>query len=232
MRNTRGLFIGVGLFWSLASGALDAQETQLATAHFEEELQNTARISGHVLAGVQKRAFRNDEEDISLATYVPAAWAGGSLCLKVVSLDGRYEAVGEYDVATSWKGGIVRLSYPTKYSDMLQQRPEDGLGLRVARGLCTQDASEATVVYWNDPGAVPVTILVNSFQADAVYAYIGNDPMPVRCEPVDLDGRSAYDTRCPLSAVDAETPLDLEIVRIVNSKPAPSSHFKIWLPAE
>lgn len=85
---------------------------------------------------------------------------------------------------------------------------------------------------WNRGDGASAAILVNSFQADAVFAYVGDSTIPVRCDPVTLDGRSAYDTRCPLANVHAAGATEVQLLRIVKGKAVPPTSIILWFPGD
>ena len=193
-----------------------------------ESLQNTAKISGSVVSGLQVQ--KGETSEIVIEAFVPEAWSGETVCLRVVTVDGRYEASNEYAVSKDWDGGIARLFYPTAHTDILAAKPLDGVGLRMARGECLAELSEATVVYWKGAREMPISLLVNSFQADSVFAYFGDSTVPVRCEPIDMDGKSAFDWNCAFDLSVGSGQVEVQVLRIVNNQPAPATSMFVWLP--
>lgn len=206
--------------------ALNAQSLELATVPFNEEVLPEARISGGLIRGVQRQG--PPEEEITMAANIPAAWAGETVCSRVVAVDGLYEAANEYRVPQSWPGGQAAIPYPTLYPDKLLGVVQNAIGVRLSRGMCNGPAEELALARWNHADQASAAMLVNSFQADAVYAYVGDATTPVRCAPVALDGRSAYDTRCPLGEVDASGATEVKILRIVKGKAVPPTSIILW----
>lgn len=214
---------------ALFTTEVKAETLALATApDFFEELLPAARISGSLVAGVQHQGPSGDA--VTVAANVPAAWAGEVACTRVISIDGTYEATNEYTVPADWSGGEATLDYPTLHGDFLKGTQADGIGLRVSRGYCDGMAEEITIASWNDGAGDPPAILVNSFQADVVFAYIGETVVPVRCTPVALEGRSAFDVRCPIEIVPNETPVKVEILRVTDGQASPPTSLLLWLP--
>lgn len=232
----RGFAVFMSSLLSLVSGldALEAQGIRLASDPFREELQPTARISGALVTGLQRSTGGQESETPEVRAYVPSAWAASSMCVKVVSVNGLYESANEYDVAADWPGGIAMLDYPTEHGRLLSRGATDSLAVRVARGSCAGAGEEISLAHWNSIGGEPISLLVNSFRAESVFAYIDGLAAPVRCVPVELDGRSAYDTKCELPAEEnsGSGSLNVELLRIVNKKPAPPTKLTIWLPSE
>ncbi|MBJ3763354.1 hypothetical protein ILP92_11415 [Maribius pontilimi] len=214
---------------ALSTTAVKAETLSLATApDFFEELLPAARISGSLVAGVQLQGPSGDA--LRVAANVPAAWAGEIACARVISIDGTYEATNEYSVPAGWTGGQATLEYPTLHEEFLQGRKADGIGLRVSRGPCDGKPEEVTISSWNNGAGDTPAILVNSFQADVVFAYIGETSSPVRCTPVALEGRSAFDVRCPIEIIPKTPSVKVEILRVTNGQASPSSSFLLWLP--
>ncbi|QBF31478.1 hypothetical protein CFI11_09640 [Thalassococcus sp. S3] len=168
---------------------------------------------------------------IDLKAFVPAAWAGETLCMRVVSSNGLYEAANEYSVPLAWQGGVAALPYPTRYEDRLGQMVQNELGARLQLGECSSKNVEATVVSWNDGARKARSLLLNSFQAEAVFVYIEGQARPIRCDPITLEGRTAFDTSCTMQVVDTDRPTEIEILRIVDGNAAPSTKVRVWLNA-
>ncbi|MEO0567088.1 MAG: hypothetical protein AAF066_05110 [Pseudomonadota bacterium] len=214
----------------LAGQASLADELTLLTNPFQEDLRPAAEISGALIMGVQRKS--GTSQGVSLTAYLPKDWAGATLCARVASVDGLYEASNEYAVTPEWTGGTTSLPYPTKFGDDLSQRPTPGLGIRVTRGSCTDTGpQDATIAGWNAASDAPLELLINSFRADTVFMYAGDAPTPAECKTIALDNLAAYDTICPLEALDSTGPVTLEIHRIVNRKPAKPTQVTVWLPA-
>lgn len=218
------------IFLAIVSATgVKAETLALATApDFFEELLPAARISGSLVAGVQHQGPSGDA--MTVAANVPAAWAGEVACARVISIDGTYEATNEYTVPADWSGGEATLDYPTLHGDFLKGMQLDGIGLRVSRGYCNGMAEEITISSWNDGARNPPAILVNSFQADIVFAYIGETVIPVRCSPVALEGRAAFDVRCPIEVMPGELSVEVEILRVTDGQPSPPTSLLLWLP--
>lgn len=214
----------------LAGQASLADELSLLTNPFQEDLRTAAEISGALVMGVQRQS--STAPGVSLTAYLPKDWAGATLCARVASVDGLYESSNEYAVTPEWTGGTTSLPYPTKFADDLSQRPTHGLGIRVTHGSCTDPGpQDATIAGWNAAPGAPLGLLINTFRADTVFMYAGNAPTPVECQPITLDNLAAYDTLCPLVALDKPGPVTLEIHRFVNRKPARPTQVTVWLPA-
>ncbi|WP_220801066.1 hypothetical protein [Roseobacter sp. OBYS 0001] len=220
------------MFFSLVfTSSGHAQSVELATApDLNESLQSTAKISGSIVSGLQVQ--KGPTSEIVIEAFVPSTWSGETICLRVVTVDGHYEASNEYLVSDDWQGGISKLFYPTRHADVLAPKPTDAIGLRMTRGACLSEMQEATVAYWDGARERPISLLVNSFQAEAVFAYFGDSTSPVKCEPIDLDGKSAFDWNCMFDSSVGSGPVDVQVLRIKNGQAAPSTKLVIWLPEQ
>lgn len=207
-----------------------AQSLELASGEggFRETVLEAARISGSVLVGAQDHGA---SQEIHVGAHVPEAWAGATVCSRVATIDGLYEATNAYLVPDGWSGGVAAIPHPTAFPDRLQDRPLDAIGVRVTLGPCNVPPRQVAVGIWGDP-MTGVGLLVNGLGAEGVFAYLGDNPTPVRCMPLELGGRSAFDTRCDLSGVGGRGRTELELIRVVNGIVMPSTELILWLPEE
>lgn len=204
-----------------------AEALELATKPFNEVVYEAARISGQLVTGIQHPSAPSD--NILLQAQIPSEWKGQTICSRVVTIDGLYEATNEYKVPSDWEGGLAELPYPTEKNELLSNRSIDSVAIRVSPTACNTAVDAVTTAVWGD--AVPTSaILVNSFQAEAVFIYVGTATVPIRCEPLSLDTQIAFDTRCPLDSVTDAGLVSVELLRIIDGKPARPDLMNLWLP--
>nr|WP_309503808.1 hypothetical protein [uncultured Roseovarius sp.] len=204
-------------------------EVALQKSDFKEFLREGADISGAVVVGVQVQTAAPDGP--SLMGYIPQAWKGSTICAQVVSVDGRYEAYGPYLVPDDWPGGTTPLEFPTKYQDQLRALPADGVGALVSQGDCGGQQGASTVALWNSTSLETIDVMVNSFRADDVFAYIADRPQPVRCQKINTESRIAFDSKCSIDARDIHGATKIGIYRITGGKPSQPTEFDLWFPA-
>lgn len=215
-------------------GAAQAQDQDSFTIAldedgFNETVREGAMISGSVVAGAM--VHEGETGELSLQGYIPADWNSRQVCAQLTSIDGLYEAIGRYNVPSAWAGGIASLEFPTKHPALLKGAPQDGLAIRVTPGACGgAQSSEITVALWNADELGPVNLLLNSFRADSVFVYVGDLEAPIRCDPIALPGRTAFDSKCALNLEGHSGAVDLTIYRIVDGKPAPPDPLTIRWP--
>lgn len=219
----------------LSVGVAAAQSEQMLVLDpdgFKEIMRDSALISGALIVGAQAHGDAAGDE-LLLRGYLPAEWAGGKVCLMAMLINGFYEATGSYSIPTDWSGGVAILPFPSQHQAMLGARIGDGLSLRVSRAACDAAFSgEMSLALANRRLADSVSVMINSFRADAAYLYVGAGETPVLCEPIELPARTAFDMRCtvPLAGLSGSVPI--EVFRVVERKVAPPTAFTLWLPDE
>ena len=226
MRWTEITFIAA-LLTMVSEASAQSLEHATGPEAFSETVLEAARISGSILVGAQNQGPSGGA--IRLGAHVPAAWAGEVVCSRVATVDGLYEAANPYLVPEDWTGGPADIPHPTRHADRLAEQPQDAIGVRVSRGGCNVRPEEVAVGLWGEATG-EVSLLVNGLNADAVFAYI--DDSPVRCDPVELHGRSAYDTRCDLSGVAAGGRAELQLLRVTDGSAMPPTELVLWLPED
>lgn len=188
-----------------------------------------ARISGAVVVGVQVQ--KPSEGGPSLRGFVPKTWAGDEICVNIITADGLYEANGQYVVPADWKSATSGLQFPTRHADLLRTLPADGLGVLVVKGACgAKMGGEMSVALWNASDVETIDLIVNSFRADTVFAYVDNADRPVMCTPVEVRAGTAFDTKCPLDAGGRSGLTKVDIYRVVGGKPSRPTSLRIWFP--
>jgi hypothetical protein len=207
-------------------GGASAQSLDLASGDtgFRETVLPAARISGSVLVGAQDQG---PSDEVRVGAHIPAAWAGETVCSRVATIDGLYEATNAYLVPGDWTGGSASIPHPTGVPDRLLARPLDTIGVRITRGLCETPPREVAIGLWGQATS-GVALLVNGIGAEGVFAYV--DGQPIRCAPLQMGGRSAFDTRCDLSDLQVGGVTELEIIRVVGGSAMPATELVLWLP--
>lgn len=201
----------------------------LATDDLNEVVRNSALISGAIVVGVQVHQISEDEP--SLVGYIPTDWRGSAVCAQVVSADGLYEGYGHYKVPDEWTSGRARFSFPTIYGDFLKATPRDGLGILVLKGKCgSENASAKTIALWNASDLETVDVVLNSFRADDVFAYVAKQDAPIRCSKIGIGGGTAFDTKCRIKTDSLSGQTQIDIYRVVEGKPSKPTKIDIWFP--
>lgn len=177
-----------------------------------ESLAPAAEISGTPVIGIVSPGTRGQGNVI--VARIPAAWAGAAVCARVVSSDGRYEALRSFSVRPDWPGGLATMDFPTRFGAELAEFADVELGIGVAAGRCDSPETTLTIVpaAWNsaDLGSGGL-LLVNSFRAEETYLLAGQLSLDITCQPLDSSKRTAFDSMCPLPQSLFESGLLVEV---------------------
>lgn len=201
-----------------ATGLACAQDAIVSpVGELVESYAPAAEISGTPIVGLVSAGPANNSNVI--ATRVPAPWAGTTLCARMVSSDGRYEATRSFSVPEGWQGGIATMDFPTRFGTEISALTEMELGVSVTAGSCDEPADEAVMVpaAWNSAGlGTGAVLLVNSFRADETYILVNALGLDITCEPLSSEKRTAFDAMCPLPAslFESGERVELELNRI------------------
>lgn len=175
----------------------------LTTTPFNEKVSDGTNISGTSFMGlVASSAISTPPTRPSISAWLPTDWGGESVCLRVTSSDGFYEAKNTYSIAVGWPGGRIDLPYPTREAEVFQSRSQASFAVSVTRGDCSARDLEATLAFWTGDDARQVALYVNSFRAEETIVYLDGDPSAseIACEAATVDVRTVFDTICPLPA--------------------------------
>lgn len=205
----------------------------LASGALVERYAPAAEISGTPLVGLVA-AGQVDPALRRIMARIPADWVGETVCARMVSSDGRYEAEREYSVPAGWQSGLANLDFPTRYGEQLAEFGAQELGVLVTRGSCGNQADERQIVPagWNLTNqSDSAALMVNSFRADETYLIVAALGLDISCQPVASSRRTAFDTICPLPAslLDASGLVSVELNRIRRGVMMPGDLFSIDL---
>lgn len=166
-----------------------------------ESYAPAAEISGTPIVGLVSAGPAGQSNVIT--TRLPEQWAGTTLCARMVSSDGRYEAARPYGVPSGWQGGVATMDFPTRFGTEIAALTTLELGVSVTAGACDEPAGEAVMVpaAWSSVGlGSDAVLLVNSFRADEIYVLASEMGLDITCEPLSSEKRTAFDAMCPLPA--------------------------------
>ncbi|MBK0328406.1 hypothetical protein I5535_14040 [Rhodobacteraceae bacterium F11138] len=209
-----------------------AQTLKLVDEQLEEHLdKNSTTISGAVLVGVQRGGGQIERFDLS--ARLPDGFRD-QVCLKLVSANGRYSVRESYlydnpDDTGPSPGEPVGFQYSTKHADYLKAQGAHGVAALVTSGACDSDHGTPTVAIWDDRTDAAIELLINSFDADKVFAYVGDSSDSIACDRVRAESLSAYDTVCEIEKEDLLGRVKIEIYRYMNRKAAEPDEFRLEL---
>lgn len=204
------------LAWGPASGL--AQDSLIAPGELVESYHEAARISGTIVAGVQSLGTDGPGPRASLSAYVPDDWE--TMCLRLVSRDGRYTGEQQFSVAPERDGGWERIAFNSSFEDELLDYADSEMAVLLGAGTCLAGDGRFTLTGWDRAGTPggAIAILVNSFRADEVYMINKNNQRDFDCARIEGASRTAFDAICTLPSAELETSgtISLEINRIRN----------------
>lgn len=203
-----------------------AQTLEPTWDEFNEELRPAALISGSLVAGFQRAGPADD--GLAISTLVPEHWAGERVCVRVWTANGRYEAQNEYMVPGISQADELTIQFPTAHEEFLLEQTIEEIAALTSLGGCDAVSDELAVTMWNNSQG-PVQLLLNSFRADLVFVYVGDQADPVQCRPVEADIRSAYDVICDLDLGQASGNTTLEVFRYTNRQAATPATLTVFV---
>ena len=218
-------------------GRVYAQQpvAQLKNHPFEEQFHDQAPVSGRVIAGVTLTGYASSA---LLSLVLPASAAGSSICVQVMTRNGRYWSKNTFQLPASISATAVSLEYPSEHQKFLLQQQSDDLAVLGTARECS-DTDTGTVYLsstGNERDAEPVvSVFVNSGRSDT-YLSVKNDAnkrSPARCQMIQQGRRTGYDTICRIKLAElAASPenLDIKIVRRRYERMLPATEFTLKLP--
>lgn len=198
-----------------------------------ERYAPSADISGSPVLGLV--AIRAGEMAPSgIVAAIPASWEGQTVCARMVSSDGRYDAYRAFGVPAGWEGGVAELDIPTQHLTQLNALDEMELGVAVSMDDCAEQPETLRIVpaAWGSTGlGGELRLLINSFRADEAYLYFSSHNLDVDCAPVATEARTAFDMVCPIpSELAGAGTVEAELNRVRRGAVMGSVYFTVDLP--
>ena len=211
------------------------QVAQLKNHPFQEGYLDEANVSGRVIAGVTLTGYTSSA---MLSLRPPVSAAGSSVCVQVMTRDGRYWSKNTCQLPGSINSSPVALEYPSEYQDFLAQQKFGDLAVLGSPRECGDTDTGTMFLSSTDDNKDTepvVSIFVNSGRSDT-YLSVKNDAnkrRPVRCQAIQEGRRTAYDTICSIKLNElAEAPeeLDIKIIRRRYERMLPATEFTLKFP--
>lgn len=204
---------------------------------FEEIFQEEVPVSGRVVAGI---AVTGSAAMNALAVIPPAVDSSGDrVCIEVVSRDGQYHSRNTYRLPSPMQDWPVRLDYPSKHTQYLENRGPEDLAVLGSPGDCNGGKRDTFYVTGSGPANVTpasISIFVNSGRTEtyvAVFVDGLRHGSPQRCAPIDAERRTGFDTLCEVAVTrdsrDGDG-LSLQILRRRYDQMLPATEVNVVLP--
>lgn len=223
---------------SATAGAADEVTAKFQGKAFLETYREQAPVSGNVVAGLSLVGFGPGANPISL--LVPDRLAGQSVCVQVVSRDGRYWSQNTFALPARLASSTVDLEYPSDYTDYLTSLSADQLAVRVARGECGKEQPRSPLIASAPTSSAAAAqkkllVYVNAGRADT-YLVAGDgrtSPSRRRCRLIEQGRRTSFDTVCIVElGVFQPLPdtLSIRLLRRRYERAFPPTEFSVSLP--
>lgn len=196
----------------LVSQTALARDVKLVSNQFQESYINEVQISGAVRAGVM---FDSKIQHVApQELYIDLGDNDGAmLSVKMISIDGRYEAGFDY-LLGSGVTGLTRFDIPTKMANILSRFSPGQLAV-LAR-LKYKDRAKPIIVpaTWGKPESKEIRIFLNSGVSQTLLKlyHKGGGSQKLVCKKIDTTTGTAYDTEC---VVEDYTPFDMKKTKII-----------------
>ncbi|RRQ22350.1 hypothetical protein [Thiohalobacter thiocyanaticus] len=209
---------------------------QLAQRPFNELFQDEAPVSGRVVAGVLVTGSTSVN---ALNLMPPPSYAGGSVCIQVMSRDGRYWSENTFTLPERIDATRVALEYPSRHEAFLHGLDFGELAILGTAGECGSGGVDTLLLSGVQPSeerAPSISIFINSGRADTYISVSNVDEhrRPSRCRKIEQGRRTGFDTVCRIDLVEL-TPLhqslDVRVLRRRYERMLPPTEFTLLLPS-
>lgn len=190
--------LGAALSDVAGSSAASAQELQLV-GPFREVLADRAPVSGRVLVGIRLGSASGPFQPSDLRLGAQPS-DGASLCVRVVTRDGRYYALNGYTVAS--RSGPGTIPYRTR---LLDGYDAADVAVRVVETNDCHDDAEGRLLPTSTsrtPQDRELTVLLNPGRARASARLTADPRDDVTCDPPGEGPRTAFGAVCKLPVPD------------------------------
>ena len=177
-----------------------AETIRLNQDQFRESYTEEVNISGAVRTGVMYATSSKHAMPDSL--YIDLGKGSDQiLCVKMISVDGRYGADFEYSL-TSNISGLTRFQLPTTFKDVVTGYSAEQIAvLAEIKPACKSKSIQILPASWGSPKPDTLKVFLNS-GVDTTYLKLylqkgGSKKQP--CQAVKAERGTAYDTACSIS---------------------------------
>jgi len=207
---------------------------------FVREVNSFGSTRVGVVSGDPTASLSPGRDSLRLFLRFPTKLATGNLCVRVVSVDGTYEAqltVPRADLPT--QSGLTTVVFPSKYTKELAGRRAADLAIEaMVAEQCEQRNGLVLVAGWQEPiSDRDFYVLVNSgdrggsgILTTVVARFAGDSIVRFNCEDVESPRALSFDKRCHVTLPAGAPPTKLEIQRRRLGNVMPSTSVPIQWP--
>jgi hypothetical protein len=207
---------------------------------FVREVNSFGSTRVGVVSGDPKASLSTGGDSLRLSVRFPVKLAAGNLCVRVVSVDGTYEAqltIPRADLPT--QSGPTTVVFPSKYTKELAGRRAADLAIEaMVAEQCEQRNGQVLVAGWQEQVSDrDFYVLVNSgdrggsgILTTVVARFAGDSIVRFSCEDVESPRALSFDKRCHVTLPEGAPPTKLEIQRRRLGNVMPSTPVPIQWP--
>jgi len=199
-----------------------------------ELLSDEVPVSGRVVAGVSISGVPSDG---GMSLYAAADDTLNTLCIQVMSRDGRYWSENEFRSEPAGVGGTIRVNYESNHANDLLDLGSDNIA--VLSFPCSD--GDPTIylpgLFGKQPGGeLALQVYVNSARTDTFLRVMREESNEtIKCRRFTEGRRTGYDAVCraPLTEADLATrQLNLKIYRRKYDRSLPPESLTVRLPSD
>ena len=192
--------ITLGAVGILLFSSADASPVQLNKNDFHERYIENVNISGSVRAGVMFQSAASQVKPAELFVDIGTN-SGSTLCVRIISIDGHYEADFEYAI-TKENQGLVQFDLPTSKGDVVESYAPDHLAvLAEVKKECSQKKAHFAPAAWGRPDNNTVKVFLNSGVEKTLLKIKNKEGKYIKqkCNKLKHEKLTAYDVECVIS---------------------------------
>jgi len=222
------------LLLALLAGHSEAQAQQgrkivLSENQFKESFLDNVTVSGGIRAGFMYKSSleRVDAHQLYIHLRRDLDDPRDTLCVNMVSRDGRYTASWQYAIG-SQPAGAINIDLPSKYQEQMASYPPDALVAlaAIAKQGCAAPDLQYIPASWGEAAQTDVILYVNSGNADTVIGIPGRTER-IPCAKITAGSTVAYDTQCVINKEVLDQPKSIFLVRTSFGNKLPNVEFPV-----
>lgn len=214
---SRALWLSLAALLCGQSNALAQNQRKIVLTdnQFKESYLEKVTVSGGIRAGFMYRSplERVDVHQLFIYLHRDLEEQDATLCVNMVSRDGRYTASWNYGLGKQ-PAGAIKVDLPSKYDEQLSAYPPDALVVLAAIGKenCASQNAKYIPASWGQVQDSDYILYVNSGNTDTVIGIPGHTER-IPCAKINAESVIAYDTKCTVSKEILAEPKSIYLVR-------------------